>query len=258
MVKKSAPKYKWKISFELKNTVIENGEEIVSKDVNIKQIGKRHVRGELFFETDYCDKRIIDDVEGKLNEFLNIIAIYQSGIEINPTFVLEKYDYSIDNRKELEDADIQVPAKITFSTHTDSIFSKELLDKFPERIKTLNSSEKKHAVHTILRQCRIAHMQEDPFIRYEQLWITFMTLLNALKLDPNWSDQRSIREFASGKTRTLDKTRVESIIDTLSKSAWSHDNMILGPHMKNENCNNWIDFFIKLKIPRRQGNKTKN
>lgn len=250
------PKYRWKISFDLKNTVIENGKELASKNVNIKRIGKNQVHGELFFETKYVDERIPGDAEEKLNEFLNIIALYQFGIGINSTFVLEKYDYKIDNSQELQDAGITVPGKVTLSRHTDAIFSKELLDKFPEKIKILNSSKNKHAVHNILRQYRIAFMQENPFIRYEQLWIAFMTLLDVLKPEPDWNDKKSIRDFANGNSSTLDRRHVKEIIDILSKSAWKYDNMILGPHIKNEKCGNWIDFFIKLKIPQWQKSET--
>jgi len=259
MKKKIIPKFKWKIFFELENIQIEDGDEIKGDDIVIRQIGDKKdkkVKGEIFFETEYDDNRIISDVEKKLDEFLNITALYHFSIGINSEFILQKYGYKLENHLELIKAGItpKVKGKLVSNAYTE--LSQDFLKDLPSRIKTLNKSKYKSNIDYLLKQYRVAYWQDDSFIRYEQLWITFMTMLNSLKPNSVWSDKKLINDFACGAISTLEKKHVEDILNILSKSAWKYDIMILGPHMKEEKCGNFIDFLIKIEIPQWQNPKT--
>jgi hypothetical protein len=127
----------------------------------------------------------------------------------------------------LSDAGVDVPTKFTLSSNSFVELSKDFIDKYPDNIKKLNESKNKKLIDNVLRQFRMAYAQDDPFIRYEQLWITLITILNYLKPDPNWNDRKSISDFSCGTTRILKKENVKDIIDILSKSAWKYDIMIL-------------------------------
>jgi len=245
---KEKPKYEWRISFDLNHVKLEDKKELIGDNIKLKQIGEKQVHGELYFKTEFDDERVYSIVLEKLNDFLNMTALYHFNIDIDETLVLEKFEYKINNSMELYKAGIKTPSVFTIATHADVILSQEYLDDLEGTISKLKSSKYYADISNILNQYRIAYMQDNPYVRYEQLWLSFMVLINSLKSVDKWPDKTSISDFVKGSTSTLEKKHVDTILEILNRGG-SKFNIIIAQDMKCEKYKNLIDFLIGLNLP---------
>ena len=242
------PNYRWKIKFELGNAELEGKNEIKRTEIHLIQKNKDQINGEILFTTDSPNGQISKIADEKLSNFLNLIALYHFDVHIDETLLLKNFSYGIDNVKELLDARLKVPTVGTLKTSTNIILTQDFIDKIPERLKELSSSIKTKNLEIILKQYRLAYSQDNVFIRYQQLWITFMMLIYSLNSNTEWDDKKTIINFACGATSTLKKKDVDNILKNLMKSAGEY-HPFLGLLMFNEKCKNWFELLINMQIP---------